>query len=116
MIKARASGLKVYLYFMKKGRQARHCIPRNSCVNNGTENVDCGRAEFSSVQNLFVNNGTEKVDCGRAEFSSVQNLFVNNGTEKVDCEIAELSSPGNLFVCIGAEVVNFSRALKQKSL
>ena len=32
MIKARASGSKVYLYFMKKGRQARHRIPRNSCV------------------------------------------------------------------------------------
>ena len=31
MIKARASGSKVYLYFMKKGRQARHHIPRNSC-------------------------------------------------------------------------------------
>ena len=32
MIKARASGSKVYLYFIKKGRQARHRIPRNSCV------------------------------------------------------------------------------------
>ena len=32
MIKARASGSKVYLYFMKKGRQARHRIPRNSCL------------------------------------------------------------------------------------
>ena len=31
MIKAKASGSKVYLYFMKKGRQARHRIPRNSC-------------------------------------------------------------------------------------
>ena len=31
MIKARASGSKDYLYFMKKGRQARHRIPRNSC-------------------------------------------------------------------------------------
>ena len=31
MIKARASGSKVCLYFMKKGRQARHRIPRNSC-------------------------------------------------------------------------------------
>ena len=31
MIKARASGSKVYLYFMKKGRQVRHRIPRNSC-------------------------------------------------------------------------------------
>ena len=31
MIKARASGSKVYLYFMKKGRQARHRIPQNSC-------------------------------------------------------------------------------------
>ena len=31
MIKARVSGSKVYLYFMKKGRQARHHIPRNSC-------------------------------------------------------------------------------------
>ena len=31
MIKARASGSKVYLYFMKKSRQARHRIPRNSC-------------------------------------------------------------------------------------
>ena len=31
MIKARASGSKVSLYFMKKGRQARHRIPRNSC-------------------------------------------------------------------------------------
>ena len=31
MIKARASGSKVYLYFMKKGRQARHRILRNSC-------------------------------------------------------------------------------------
>ena len=30
MIKARASGSKVYLYFMKKGRQERHRIPRNS--------------------------------------------------------------------------------------
>ena len=30
MIKARASGSKVYLYFMKKGRQVRHRIPRNS--------------------------------------------------------------------------------------
>ena len=34
MIKARASGSKVYLYFMKKGRQARHRIPRNSCVRS----------------------------------------------------------------------------------
>ena len=33
MIKARASGSKVYLYFMKKGRQARHRIPRNSCLH-----------------------------------------------------------------------------------
>ena len=33
MIKARASGSKVYLYFMKKGRQARHRIPRNSCYD-----------------------------------------------------------------------------------
>ena len=33
MIKARASGSKVYLYFMKKGRQARHRIPRNSCLS-----------------------------------------------------------------------------------
>ena len=33
MIKARASGSKVYLYIMKKGRQARHRIPRNSCIN-----------------------------------------------------------------------------------
>ena len=32
MIKARASGSKVYLYFMKKGRQARHRILRNSCL------------------------------------------------------------------------------------
>ena len=31
MIKARASGSKVYLYFMKKARQARHHILRNSC-------------------------------------------------------------------------------------
>ena len=31
MITARASGSKLYLYFMKKGRQARHRIPRNSC-------------------------------------------------------------------------------------
>ena len=31
MIKARASGSKVYLYFMKKGRQVRHRIPWNSC-------------------------------------------------------------------------------------
>ena len=31
IIKARASGSKVYLYFMKTGRQARHRIPRNSC-------------------------------------------------------------------------------------
>ena len=29
---ARASGSKVYLYFMKKGRQARHRIPQNSCA------------------------------------------------------------------------------------
>ena len=34
MIKARASGSKVYLYFMKKGRQARHRIPRNSCKSH----------------------------------------------------------------------------------
>ena len=33
MITARASGSKVYLYFMKKGRQARHRIPRNSCYD-----------------------------------------------------------------------------------
>ena len=33
MIKARASGSKVYLYFMKKSRQARHRILRNSCVH-----------------------------------------------------------------------------------
>ena len=31
MIKGRASGSKVYLYFMKKGTQARHRISRNSC-------------------------------------------------------------------------------------
>ena len=31
MIEARASGSKVYLCFMKKGRQVRHGIPRNSC-------------------------------------------------------------------------------------
>ena len=36
MIKARASGSKVYLYFMKKGRQARHRIPRNSCFRSVT--------------------------------------------------------------------------------
>ena len=30
MIKARALGSKVYLYFMKKGRQVRHRIPLNS--------------------------------------------------------------------------------------
>ena len=35
MIKARASGSKVYLYFMKKGRQATHRIPRNSCFIKG---------------------------------------------------------------------------------
>ena len=33
MIKARALGSKVYLYFMKKGRQVRHRIPRNSCCS-----------------------------------------------------------------------------------
>ena len=32
MIEARASCSKVYLYFMEKGRQARHRIPRNSCL------------------------------------------------------------------------------------
>ena len=32
MIKVRASGSEVYLCFMKKGRQARHRIPRNSCA------------------------------------------------------------------------------------
>ena len=32
MIKARASGSNVYLNFMKKGRQARHRIPQNSCI------------------------------------------------------------------------------------
>ena len=36
MIKARASGSKVYLYFMKKGRQARHRIQRNSCCGIST--------------------------------------------------------------------------------
>ena len=35
MIKARASGSKVYPYFMKKGRQARRRIPRNSCYVMG---------------------------------------------------------------------------------
>ena len=39
MIKARASGSKVYLYFMKKGRQARHRIPRNFCLSDGQGTV-----------------------------------------------------------------------------
>ena len=44
MIKARASGSKVYLYFMKKGRQARHRIPWNSCYSVGIigRNVNFG--------------------------------------------------------------------------
>ena len=42
MIKARGSGSKVYLYFMKKGRQARHRIPWNSCFlfRNSPKNLD----------------------------------------------------------------------------
>ena len=44
MIKARASGSKVYLYFMKKGRQARHRIPRNSCVIFSSPGRSPGRA------------------------------------------------------------------------
>ena len=39
MIKARASGSKVYLYFVEKGRQARHRIPRNSCYYKMIINV-----------------------------------------------------------------------------
>ena len=41
MIKARASGSKVYLYFMKKGRQARHRIPRNSCLEHYLHDHTC---------------------------------------------------------------------------
>ena len=37
MIKAKASGSKVYLYFMKKGRQARQRNPRNACVEKVRE-------------------------------------------------------------------------------
>ena len=52
MIKARASGSKVYLYFMKKGRQARHCIPRDSC-GKGQAGETPHSAEFLSDLALF---------------------------------------------------------------
>ena len=46
MIKARASGSKVYLYFMKKGRQARHRIPRNSFGSFYLQNLVPGPQRF----------------------------------------------------------------------
>ena len=53
MIKARASGSKVYLYFMKKGRQARHRIPRNSCFSKQkvSQYIQC-----PSVYNYYGSN------------------------------------------------------------
>ena len=51
MIKARASGSKVYLYFMKKGRQARHRIPRNSCLY-----IDKCHNSLTNDGNLSINN------------------------------------------------------------
>ena len=51
MIKARASGSKVYLYFMKKGRQARHRILRNSCFKaSGVLPVCVLRTDGTSIQ------------------------------------------------------------------
>ena len=47
MIKARASGSKVYLYFMKKGRQARYRIPWNSCLTLKAPNKNCSRRHFN---------------------------------------------------------------------
>ena len=35
---ARTSDSKVYFYFMKKGRQSRHRIPRDSCLKDKSKN------------------------------------------------------------------------------
>ena len=59
MVKARASGSKVYLYLMKKGRQARHCIPRNSCysfvycIKIVVLSVICCVREKGTLQRIF---------------------------------------------------------------
>ena len=55
MIKARASGSKVYLYFMKKGRQARHRIPRNSCFSRAlSANEAIGKHQKAEQQIIFL--------------------------------------------------------------
>ena len=54
MIKARASSSKVYLYFMKKGRQARHRIPRNSCLDNIAEWVGGGGEHYRDPLELIA--------------------------------------------------------------
>ena len=50
MIKARASGSKVYLYFMKKGRQAKHRFPQNSCL-----------LKYHGLPNLIIIIGTSTI-------------------------------------------------------
>ena len=66
MVKARASGSKVCLYFMKKGRQARHRIPRNSrflmfkCYNTLTSTLG---NEYPSSNETSKKNGTVRGDC-----------------------------------------------------
>ena len=61
MIKARASSSKVYLYFMEKSRQVRHCISRNSCfiLPNNLKNLDPSYKMDSSL------NSFDKMDCSR---------------------------------------------------
>ena len=54
MIKARASGSKVYLYFMKKGRQARHSIPRISCLFIQMTILDQKQNIDTATKNVFL--------------------------------------------------------------
>ena len=62
MIKARASGSKVYLYFMKKGRQARHRILRNSCdsqasvVTRTLSEAECSKNSWLKIALSGVKN------------------------------------------------------------
>ena len=56
MIKARASGSKVYPYFMKKGRQARHRILRNSCLpyDNDIAMIQLVRATRTDIVDKYI--------------------------------------------------------------
>ena len=55
---ARASGSKVYLYFMKKGRQARHRIPRTSCYKKNLPKKQLSSFLFAAVHNETLLNSS----------------------------------------------------------